>query len=77
MTNLALDQCPNKHANDDHPPRWLVIWTGLGEHMQSQRRSWGADMKRIADILIGTGQWVIYREGDAVTLKHRCQLPQA
>ena len=70
MQDIALDTCPNKHANANHPPRWFVLHGGAGQ----QRYRWSEWAARTADTLIRTGQWVIYQDGDQIELKHRCMI---
>ena len=64
MANL-LDERP---ACNSEAPRWLVLHRPVDP---PQRRSWGADMARLADDLVKHG-WVMWREGSDVHLKHRC-----
>ena len=71
---LIANQCgPGKTAQaETAQPRWIVIYGGHPENVQ--RRSWGADMARVADTLIRSGQWVIWREGPSVHCRHRSQV---
>lgn len=74
MTTIELD-CGNRNPIcTDHPPKWLLLWTGFGEAMRCQRRTWNDDAKHIVDQLVRTGQWLVWRDGDAVECKHRCQV---
>lgn len=74
MDTIALDSGQINKPTQDIPPRWLLLWTGLGEQMRAQRRTWGDDASSIVDSLVRTGQWIVYRDGDAVECKHRCQI---
>jgi hypothetical protein len=52
-------------------PMWIILHGGVG----SQRRRWGADLARLADDLVATYGWVMWREGDEAHLKHRSMMP--
>jgi hypothetical protein len=71
MTDIALDTCPVNHASDI-PPQWIVLYGSSDEI--SSRRKWGSWAIEICTLLVGTGQWVIYRDGPDVALKHRSRV---
>lgn len=66
MTANLLDEAP---ACNTEPPRWLI----LHRPSEPQRRSWGADMAQLVNDLIAH-DWVVWREGPEVHVKHRAFL---
>ena len=74
MCNLDFDCGYRNPICVENPPKWLLLWMGIGEDMRCQRRTWGEDAKYIVDQLVRTGQWLVWRDGDHVECKHRCQV---
>lgn len=73
MQTLTANHGGNNTVNTENaPPKWLVLHGGHPENIQ--RRRWGDDMARIADTLVKTGQWLIWREGDDVQCIHRSRV---
>lgn len=61
------------HMQTGHTePLWIVLHGGAG----AQRYRWGEWAKGVADTLVSSGQWIIYRDGNQVELKHRSMVLQ-
>jgi hypothetical protein len=65
MQNL-LDEAPTRNTE---APKWLILHRP--PPIERQRRSWGQDMAFVVDALINSGEWVMWREGHEVHVKHR------
>ena len=70
MSTITNSFARDNSAPHGAEPRWFVLHGGAG----AQRYRWDAWAKGVADALVSTGQWVIWRDGCQVEIKHRCML---